>query len=110
MGISSRVDVVMAEGDPAPAEALATTGAPEAVDVAPDPNRRIIMVAASKAAGAERAAALGIDPVAIVTPRSPHAAYGVTADEIVYDETVTAEMRAELDPHVIPCTATSRAE
>ena len=110
MGISSRIDVVMADGETAPAEVHELAAVPETVDVAPDPNRRIIMVAVSKAAGAERAAALGIEPVAIVTPRSPHAAYGVTADEIVYDETVTPEMRAELDPHVVPCTATSRAE
>lgn len=69
---------------------------------------RIIMVAPTKRAGTEAAEARGIAPVAIVTPRSKYAAYGITADDIAYADGVTDEMRADLDRHVIPCTATSR--
>lgn len=70
------------------------------------PGARIIIVAATKQAGLDRARALGIAPVAIVTPRSPHAAYGITADKVYIDEGVV-----ETEPlmaAVVPCMATSR--
>jgi hypothetical protein len=111
MNSSARVDVVMAPEtvEPAPLDAGLVPAAPTA-DIAPDPARRIVMVATTKDAGADEARARGFDPVAVVTPRSPHAAYGVVADEVVWSEALTPEARAELEPHVLPVLATTRTE
>ncbi len=70
------------------------------------PGARIIIVATTKQAGRDRATALGIAPVAIVTPRSMHAAYGITADKVYIDEGVAETER--LMAVVVPCMATSR--
>jgi hypothetical protein len=104
----NRVDVVIADAETKTgAERAAHQQTPDGVDVAPDPARRIIMVAVTKAAGAEEAQALGFEPVAVVTPRSPQAAYGVAADEVRYSEALTREERATLEPHVAPALLTS---
>lgn len=109
MNTSNRVDVVIAEVDPEPVELPpADQGeSVEAVDVAPDPTRRIIVLAPTKAAGQEHAESLGIEPVAIVTPRSPHASYGIIADEIVEAPELTAEVVAELMVQAAPSLATT---
>lgn len=118
MNSSHRADVIVAspefraDFDEQVAEALdeiAAASAIEHADVAPDPARRIILVAPTKTAGAVEARERGIDPVAVVTPRSPHAAYGLTADDIVWSDALTAEDRAELEPHVLPSLATTKA-
>lgn len=101
---SNRVDVIMAPSTDA--EAHDTTGlyvdSIETVDVSPDPTARIIVVAHSKAAGAELAEAQGFTPVAVVTPRSLHAARGIPADSVVWADDITDEQRATLNPHVAP--------
>lgn len=109
MKVSAHVDVVMADGAPAhsPLEA-GTQEAPEQVDVSPDPNRRIIVLAPTKAEGYDEARALGIEPVAVITPRSLAAAHGITADELMDARNLTPEMRDELMPHALPSLATSR--
>ena len=93
-----RIDVVIADGEPttsltsdqpAPAET-------EKVAVAPDPSHRIILLAPTKEAGQDEADRLGITPIAILTPRSPHAARGMTADLIVESPDLTAEQRSTL--------------
>lgn len=105
---SNRVDVVIAETGPEPVEAVKSEGESiEAVDVAPDPSRRIIVLAPTKAAGQEHAERLGLEPVAIVTPRSPHASYGIVADEIVEAPELTAEVVAELMVQAAPSLATT---
>ncbi len=113
MTIRSRVDVVMAgdriEGYEDVADLLGQADAVETVDVAPGAGRRIVVVARTKALGSELAAARKIDPVAIVTPRTPQAAYGITADDIVWADDLTSEERAELEPHVFPVLATTQA-
>lgn len=108
MGISSRVDVVMADGEPdtTPLEA-GVQETPEQVDVAPDPNARIILLAPTKALGEEHAVALGLNPVAIVTPRSPHAANGMTADHIIEADGLTSDEREALLVHAGPALATT---
>lgn len=97
MNSSNRVDVVMAD-DPtlsaAESKAAVATG-------------RIIVLAANKTDGRDAASALGIDPVAIVTPRSLDAAHGVEADLIVEADGLTDEMRETLLPHATPSLATT---
>ena len=108
---SNRVDVVVAEGEPVAGwEDLADVlGDPdEIVDVAPDPARRIIIVSPTKAAGAEEARERGIDPIAVVTPRRPHAAYDLVADDVVWSDALTDGDRAELELHVLPSLATTQ--
>ena len=110
---SNHVDVVVAEGEPmAGWEDLADVlgDQVEAVDVAPDPTRRIIVLAPTKLAGQEHADALSIDPVAIVTPRSPYGARGMVADEIVEADGLSPEERDALMIEVAPALATSGAE
>lgn len=106
---SNRVDVVIADR-PAAAEVQPGDPTVEAVDVAPDPRRRIIVLAPTKQAGQEHAESLGIEPVAIVTPRSPRASYGLIADEIVEAPDLTAEVVADLMMHAGPSLATSGVE
>ena len=71
---SHHVDVVIASGDHIDGheDAAGFLGdVVEAVDVAPDLKRRIIVLAPSKKRGHAEAVALGIEPVAIVTPTPP---------------------------------------
>jgi hypothetical protein len=76
----------------------------------PTSRPRIIVIAGDKRSGYMKAAVLGITPVAVVTPRSPHAAHGVLADDIIMDEiSLTPEWREKLLPEVLPAIATSRA-
>ena len=105
----ARIDVVIAHGEPtapfasdqpAPAET-------QKVAVAPDPNQRIILLAPTKEAGQEEAQRLGMTPVAIVTPRSPHAARGMTADLIVEAADLTAEQRTTLYQEAAPALLTA---
>lgn len=110
---SNHVDVVVAEGEPVAGwEDLADVlGDPvEVVDVAPDPSRRIIVLAPTKRAGQEHAEALSLDPVAIATPRSPYGARGLVADGIVEADGLTAEERDALTLEVAPALATSGVE
>lgn len=88
MAISTRVDVVMAFA----------------------PVRRIVMLAPTKQDGRGEALVLGIEPIAVVTPRSPHSARGIIADEIVEAPGLTPEEHAALMIEVAPCLATSGAE
>lgn len=97
---SNRVDVVMALI--ADAQAHDNVDSIETVDLSPDPTARIIVVAHSKAAGAELAEAQGFTPVAVVTPRSLHAARGIPADSVVWADDITDEQRVTLTPHVAP--------
>ena len=111
MNVSAKVDVVIADGTPecTPLD----TGTPEAaepVDVNPDPNRRIIVLAATKAEGYEEARAVGIDPVAVITPRSLDAARGITADALMDASSLTPEVREALLPHAMPSLATTERE
>lgn len=108
---SNRADVVIASGDAAESHpAGAVVEQPEALDVAPDPKRRIIVIAPSKKRGHVEAVALGIEPVAIVTPRSLEAARGFIADEIVETPGLTAEERETLLAEVAPSLATRGVE
>ena len=106
---SNRVDVVIAD-HPAAVEVQHGEPIVEAVDVAPDPHRRIIVLAPTKQAGQEYAESLSIEPVAIVTPRSPRASYGLAADEIVEAPDLTTDVVAELMMHAGPSLATSAVE
>lgn len=112
MTIRSRVDVVMAgdrvEGYEDVAEVLGQADAVETVDVAPDAGRRIVVVARTKVLGAELAEARKITPVAIVTPRTPQAAYGISADDIVWADDLSTEERASLEPQLLPTLAMTR--
>ena len=112
MNTSNRVDVVIAEVGTESVVVLSAgqVESVEAVDVAPDPKRRIIVLAPTKAAGREHAESLGIEPVAIVTPRSPHASYGIIADEIVEAPDLTADMVADLMSQAGPSLATTEAD
>ena len=67
---------------------------------------RIVVIAADKAIGYMEARNLGIEPVAVVTPRSPGAARGMIADRIMDSASLTPEQREALMPHVLPCIAT----
>ena len=69
---------------------------------------RIVVIAADKASGYMEARNLGIEPVAVVTPRSKHAGYGVTADRIMDATSLTIEQRELLMPYVLPSIATAR--
>lgn len=69
---------------------------------------RVIVIAATKRAGMATAKNLDIDPVAIVTPRSPHAAQGIIGDRIMECSSLTPEMRDALMPHVLPSIVTTR--
>jgi hypothetical protein len=108
-----RVDVViLAEDrvlDPAELSKLAPASPreEEQVDVTPNPHRRIIVLAPTKEAGYEEARAQGIEPVAVVTPRSLDAARGITADAIHEHADLTPEQRDDLTPHVLPSLATT---
>lgn len=110
MNVSAKVDVVMANAIPALIATLVADGTPEQADVRADPRRRIVILAPTKQLGTDEAQALGIDPVAIVTPRSPHGARGLIADQIVAADGLTPEERDALMVEVIPCLATSQAE
>ncbi|KDA05858.1 hypothetical protein DC31_13845 [Microbacterium sp. CH12i] len=113
MAISNKVDVVIAEGEPARGwERLAgvLNEVAATLYVAPDPDRRFIVLAPSKRAGTEHAAAVGIDPVAIVTPRSMHGARGLVVDEIIEAPGLSTEERAELMAETSPALVTSSAD
>jgi hypothetical protein len=116
MAISTHVDVIVAEGVPSSAHETRAHALDDAartvepVDVAPDPNRRIIVLAPTKHAGQEHADALSINPVAIVTPRSPYGARGMIADEIVEADGLSPEERDALMIEVAPTLANSGAE
>lgn len=112
MNTSNRVDVVIAEVDPEMVDIICGDQGEsiEAVDVASDPKRRIIVLAASKKRGHAEAVALGIEPVAIVTPRSLDAARGFIADEIVETPGLTDEERGTLMAEVAPSLATTQQE
>lgn len=69
---------------------------------------RVIVMAATKASGLMEAKNLDIDPVAIVTPRSPDAARGIVADRIMEASSLTPEMREKLIDGVTPSIVTTR--
>lgn len=69
---------------------------------------RVIVIAGDKRSGYQEARNLDIKPVAVVTPRSPHAAHGITADRIMEATSLTIEQRERLLPDVLPALATSR--
>lgn len=108
MVMRNHVDVVTATSTPAPAALSLTSEPNETVDVAPDAGRRIVIVARTKVLGAELAEARKIDPVAIVTPRTPQAAYGISADDIVWADDLSTEERASLEPQLLPTLAMTR--
>ena len=111
MSTSNRVDVVIADVDPELEEVVHSEGeSVEGVDVAPDPTPRIIVLAPTKDAGRAHAESLGFEPVAIVTPRSPHASYGIIAEEIVEAPDLTADVVAELMSQAAPSLATTEGE
>ena len=64
---------------------------------------RIIVIAGDKRTGYMEARNLGIEPVAVVTPRSTNSARGVVADRIMDATSLTIEQREALMPHVLPC-------
>lgn len=68
---------------------------------------RVVVLAGDKRSGYMEARALGIEPVAVVTPRSPRSARGMTADRIMEASSITPEQRDRLMPQVLPCVATS---
>ena len=111
MRISNQVDVVVAEGEPGTTPAIpAPAPEPDGVDVAPDPHRRIIVLAPTKDIGYSEARAVGIEPVAVVTPRTLHAARGIVADAMWDAPGLTVEEREALGPHVLPSLVTTRGE
>lgn len=69
---------------------------------------RVIVIAGDKASGYAEARALGIEPVAVVTPRSPAAARGKVADQLMDATTITPEWRDRLVPDVLPSLATTK--
>jgi len=69
---------------------------------------RIIVMAGDKASGYMEARNLGIEPSAVVTPRSRYAGYGVIADRIMDATSLTPEHRELLLPYVLPSIATIR--
>lgn len=107
MGISHHIDIFTADAPKSEAPPAPHQQTPEPVAVAPDPALRIIIVAKTKTAGTSMAAASGIEPAAIVTPRAPHAARGLTADDIIWANNLTHEERTTLEPEVLPALATS---
>lgn len=74
------------------------------------PGRRIIIIAPTKQDGQDEAQRQGIKPVAIVTPRSRHAARGTTADEIVEVDGLTDDEREWLMAETVSALATSGAK
>ncbi|WP_288870846.1 hypothetical protein [uncultured Microbacterium sp.] len=111
MNTSSRVDVVLAEGKPTAATVEHTVTEPvETADVTPDPSRRTIVLALTKQEGRETAEALGIEPVAIVTPRSPHASVGIVADAIIEAPGLDRAVVDELMVNAGPSLATSTVD
>ena len=116
MNVSAKVDVVMADAIRVPIAAdgsfaveltLPVDTTPKAVDVSLNPNRRIIVLAPTKAEGYDEARALGIEPVAVITPRSLGAAHGIIADELMDASNLTPEVREALLPHAMPSFATT---
>lgn len=100
------VDVVMApRTNETPADAVPVTPEPEHADVTPDSRSRIILLAPTKRAGHEYAEVNSIDPVAIVTPRSPEAARGTVADSIHEVDGLDATVAAQLRTHAAPALA-----
>lgn len=69
---------------------------------------RVIVLAATKRTGLADARNVGIEPVAIVTPRSRHGARGVVADRVFEASCLTPEMRDMLMPDVLPSIVTTR--
>lgn len=112
MNTSSRVDVVLAEGKLAEPDEQTTiaTEPVEAADVTPDPSRRTIVLALTKQEGREVAEALGIEPVAIVTPRSPHASVGIVADAIIEAPGLDRDVVGELMKSAGPSLATTAGQ
>lgn len=106
MNTSNSVDVVIADS-PSFAEKLHDGPIVEAVDVAPAPERRVIVLAPTKQAGQRHAESLGIEPAAIVTPRSPYASRGIMADEIVEAPGLTAEVVVGLMADAAPSLTTA---
>lgn len=72
------------------------------------PAERVIIAASSKARADDMARAHGINPVAIVTPRSPHGVRGMTADTVIYDDTLTQEQRDMLRAQATPALIAGR--
>jgi len=68
---------------------------------------RIIVLAPTVAIGKSEAHDWGVTPVAIVTPRNPEAAHGMTADRIACTFGLTPEEREQLLPSVLPCVTTA---
>jgi hypothetical protein len=68
---------------------------------------RIIVIAGDKRSGYMEARNLGIEPVAVVTPRSPHGARGKIADRIMEATSLAPADRDRLLPSVLPALATS---
>lgn len=65
-------------------------------------NLRIIVIAGDKRSGHMEARNLGIEPAAVVTPRSPHAARGIVADRIMEATSLLIEDRDRLIEEVLP--------
>jgi len=111
MNTSHKVDVIVATDGPAPELDYQEPAEPiEQVDVTPDPHRRIIFLAETKQAGYDEARALGIEPVAVITPRSLDAARGIEADALMDSSTLAPEMRDQLLPHALPSIATTETD
>lgn len=70
---------------------------------------RVVVIAPSQLVGRLRAKALGIEPVAIVTPRSPAAARGLMADSILVLGSIAEKHTTHLMQEVVPCLAASTA-
>lgn len=68
--------------------------------------KRVIVLAGTKDSGYHEARNLGIEPIAVVTPRSPNAARGMTADVLMDASSLTIKDRERLLPIVLPCIAT----
>jgi hypothetical protein len=68
---------------------------------------RIIVLATNKRSGYAEARNLGIEPVAVITPRAPHAGRGIIADRIMEATSLTLEERDYLLPHALPSIVTS---
>lgn len=110
MNTSSRVDVVVAEGQPtavADEHADIVTEPVETADVAPDPSRRTIVLAMTKQDGREAAEVLGIEPVAILTPRTPDAARGIPAEQVVEAPGLADDVRLMLTDRARPSLSTA---
>jgi len=71
-------------------------------------SKRFIVLAATKRAGEQATKILGINTVAIITPRTKYAAYGISADCIHDDSSLTPHHRDELVAYARPSIATTR--